>query len=335
MPAISTKMMNVVEWSQHYHRGTILPEIQMLAQENQVVMDIPFRMANDGTTHLYRLQTALPSVHKTAFGEGTPESKSQSAQERETCTMLSGFSTVPEQTARLHGGQGMVRAEEDENFAEALKQQFARSLIYDNRAANIKDIWGLATRYNALSGTKAKNVISCGGTTANAQTSIYMVNWGRDVYGVFPEGTTAGYTKKNLGRQVKTLPNGNQLVVLQTEHLWHIGLVVEAWPSAGRICNIEVAHALALSNNQSPTSVNNILHQIVKLRRRMRRPGRKILYGNETTHGLLMRIGMDKSSAAVKVQEATTQFGTFEQLTVFGIPFRLCDQILDTEAVVA
>lgn len=335
MGAVSSKMMNIVEWSKHFHRGKILPEIAMLAQENQVVMDIPFRMCNDGTTHLFRQQTSLPEVYETMYGEGTPESKSQSAEERETCTMLTGFSTVPRDTAQLHGGQGAVRAEEDANFAEALKQQFARTLIYGNRAASLKSIYGLATRYNSLTGVKAKNVISCGGSDANGQASIILVNWGRDVYGLFPEGTTAGYTKDDLGKQVKTLSNGNQLVVLQTEHKWHIGLCVEAWPSVVRICNINVADALALTNNQAPSSVANIIHKMILARRRIRRPGTKVFYANETIHGLLMRIALEKSNGAVTIQAAATQFGNFEELRVFGVPVRLVDQMLDTEAVVA
>lgn len=335
MAAVSTKMLNILEWGQRHHRGKYLPDIKMLAQENQVVMDIPWREANDGTTHLFRQQTALPQVYKTMFGEGTPESKSQTAEEREHCTMLSGFSTVPVQTARLHGTQGAVRAEEDANFAEAMKQGMAKAVWYDNRNASLKDIVGFATRYNTLSGVKAKNVLSCAGASANAQTSIYGVNWGRDVYGIFPEGMAAGYEKINRGVQVKTLSNGNQLSVYQTEHVWHFGIVVEAWQSAGRICNIEVADALALTNNQAPSSVNNILHKILLLKQRFRRPGKKVLYANDTIHALLMRIGMEKSSGAVTVQEATNQFGTFMELRVHGMPMRLSDQILNTEAVVS
>jgi hypothetical protein len=335
MPAISTTRKNIIEWSQHFHRGKVLPEIKMLAQENWAVMDIPFVQCNDGTTHLYNLQTALPTVSKSMFGEGAAESKSQKAQERETTTMLQGFSSVEEEMGKIGGQMGAVRADEDQNFAEAMKQTFARMLFYDNRANNVRDIYGLATRYNSLSGTKSKNVISCGGSTANAQTSIYMVNWGRDVYGIFPEGTTAGYDKQDLGRQVKTLSNGNQIVVRQTWHKWHVGLVVEAWPSVVRICNIDVAHALALSNNQLPTSFNNVLHAITRGRLRLRRPGTKVIYCNDTVYGCIMRIGLEKSNAAVTVQQAVTQFGTFEELSILGMKVRRVDQIVDTEAVVS
>lgn len=335
MPALSNPRKNIIEWSQHFHRGKVLPEIKMLAQENQSVMDMPFAQCNDGTTHLYNLQTALPVVSKTMYGEGTPESKSQKAQEREGCSMITGFSTVEEELAKVGGQMGVVRAEEDANFAEAMRQLFAQMQFYANRNSNVRDFYGFATRYNSLSGVKSKNVISCGGTTANAQTSAYLVNWGPDVYGVFPEGTTAGYQKDDLGRQVKTLSNGNQLVVRQTRHLWHVSLVVQAWQSVVRVCNIEATHALALSNNQAPTSFNNVLHKMIQARLRIRRPGNKVWYVNDTVFGLLMRIALEKSNAAVTLQTAITQFGTFEELRILSMPVRRVDQILDTEAVVA
>lgn len=331
MPAISNDRLNIIEWSKKLHKGKVLPEIKMLAQQNQVLMHIPFRMANDGTTHLYRMQTGLPTVSKTMWGEGAPDSKGQSAQDREHTTMLQGFSTVEEEMAKVGGQMSVVRAEEDENFAESMRQTFAGMLFYDNHANNERDINGFATRFNALGGVKGKNVIDCGGTTPNAQTSIYIANFGRDVYGIFPEGTTAGYEKENLGRQVQKLPNGNNLVVQQTWHKWHVGLVVEAWQSVVRLCNIEVAHALALSNNQSPTGFLNVLHRLVQARLRIRRPGKRVVMVNETIFGLMMRLALEKSFDGLKVEEAVTQFGSFERMRLFGMEVVMNDQILDTE----
>ncbi|MEY5098095.1 MAG: hypothetical protein RJA36_814 [Pseudomonadota bacterium] len=334
MAAISSTRKNLVEWSQHFHRGKVLPEIAMLAQENQAVMDIPWVQCNDGTTHIFSVQTALPTVSKTMYGEGTPESKSQKAQLRETATMLTGFSTVDADQAEIGGAEGQLRAMEDANFAEALKQAWAQMMFYGNRGTNVRDVYGFQQLFNSTSGVKAKNVISCGGATANAQTSAYLVNWGPDVYGIFPEGTTAGYVKEDLGKQVKTLANGNQQVVLQTKHKWNVGLVVEAWPSVVRICNIDVAHAKALSNNQTASSALNILHQIILARLRIRRPGKKVLYVGDTVYALIMRLGLAMSGGVFSIVKAATQFGSFEQLQMYDIPIRRVDQILETEAVV-
>jgi hypothetical protein len=291
-------------------------------------------MCNDGTTHLYQRTTQLPTVSKTAFGEGTPVSRSQRAQERETCTMLSGFGSVEEEMAMIGNKPSIIRAKEDGLFAESLRQAFGRSIFYDNRAASTKDIFGFATLLNTLGGVKARNVISCGGATANQQTSFYIANWGDGLYGIFPEGTTAGYRKKDLGRQVTTLANGNKLVTLDTQHLWWIGLCNPNWTDLVRICNIDVPSALALTNNQAPTSFLNVLHAIIRGQNRIRNPGKKVGYCNDTVYELLMRLALEKSAPAVMLQEAAGQFGGYQELSIMGMPVRKMDSILNTEAIV-
>lgn len=338
MSQVSAKYMNIVEWCQHFHNGELLPEIEMLAQRNQCVMDIPWTECNDGTTHLYSMETVLPTVELTALGQGTTESKSQSAQEREHCTMLSGFSTVPEQTSLVGGQQGAMRAKEDRKFAEAMRQAFARHFLYGNRGSNVLEPWGFITRMNTLTGVKAANVISCaeGSPVANAQCSALLLNYGPGgVYGIFPKGTTAGYQRMDRGVQVKTLSNGKQLTVLQTEHCWHFGFVVENWANGVvRLCNIGTAAAQGLSGNLAATSTVNVLHKMVDAQMRLRTPMKPVWYVNDVVHAYLMRVGMEKSSSVVKVQEAVTQFGNFQELTIYDVPVRRIDQMLRTEAVV-
>lgn len=326
---------NIVEWSQHFHRGKVLPEVQMLAQNNMSVMDVPFVQCNDGGTHLWNLQTSLPTVTKTAYGEGTPVSHSQKSQLREEPSLLTGFASVEKELGRVGGQMGTLRAKEDSAFAEAMRQQFAQMQFYANRTTNQRDFYGFCTLYNSLTGTRSANVFSCGGATANAQTSIVGVNWGADVYGVFPEGTTAGLEKEDLGTQVSTLPSGNKLITVDTFHKWYVSLIVEAWQSVVRICNIQVADANALANNQAPTSFANILHKMVLAKLRIRRPGRFVWYCNDVVYGLMMRLGLEKSANGFTVKEAVTQFGTFEELYYLGSPVRRVDQILSTESVVS
>lgn len=333
MGALSGTRKNIIEWSQHFHRGKVLPQVRMLAQENHSLMDWLFTECNDGTGELYNVETAEPTVYKTAWGEGTPESKSQKAQLREVCTMLTGFSSVETEMAKVGGQKAVVRAEEDESFASAMRKTAAQMQFYANRNTNLKDFYGFATLYNSInaSAAKLKNTISAGGTTNGTLTSAFLVNWGKGVYGIFPEGTQAGLQKLDLGTRVKTLANGNELVVDSTKHTWHLGLVVKDWRDVVRICNIKASDCLALTNNMAPTSLVNLLHLMIRARLRIRNPGKKVWYVNDTVYGCLMRVALEKSNAALKVEQAITQFGNFDELTILGIPVRRCDQILDTE----
>lgn len=48
----------------------------------------------------------------------------------------------------------------------------------------------------------------------------------------------------------------------------------------------------------------------------------------------LLRIAaLDKSQNAVKIEESTNQFGeTIDNMTVYGIPVKMVDRLLETEA---
>lgn len=333
MAILSSQRKNIIDWGKQLHRGEFLPEVMMLAQQNQNVMDVPFSPCNDGTTHLYRVQTKLPTAQKTAWGQGTTPSTGQSAQERAHCTMMTSWASVEEEMTKIGGIAGAARAAEDMNHYESLKQLMAEEMIFGNRGVDPLGIDGFATLYNDKAGPKAKQFFDCAGA-GNHQTTAILVNWGADVYGIFPEGTTAGYQKKVSNQTVTTLANGNKMFTADTQHLWHFGLVVEAWQSVARVVNIDVPDLLAMSVSQAPTSFTNVLHGMITLRKRIRRPGNPVWYVNETVWTYLMRLALEKSAAAVTIEKAATQFGTFEEMTILGTPVRLCDRILNTMAAI-
>jgi hypothetical protein len=64
-----------------------------------------------------------------------------------------------------------------------------------------------------------------------------------------------------------------------------------------------------------------------------------VFYANRTVKEMISIAALDRSSSAVKIEEATNQFGTVSPGSVnngtvrfFGIPVRTVDQILLTEA---
>ena len=63
--------------------------------------------------------------------------------------------------------------------------------------------------------------------------------------------------------------------------------------------------------------------------------GRAVFYANRTVSSHLRIAALDKSSAAMSIQDALNQFGQpGKQLTFLGIPVRKVDQILNTETKV-
>jgi major capsid protein gp7 len=335
MAAIGTLYKNIVDMTQQLHRGKVLPDVELLHQEVGLTGLMPVMQCNDGTTHLYRLETALPTVFQTAHGEGALPSKSQGALERASCTMLQGWSVIPRTTSLLGGQQAALRAKEDAKFAESMRQKYATTILYDNRNTNLKGIYGIQPMFNRLSTAKSKNVIDCGGTGANAQTSAYVLNVGPDVYTIVPEGLPGGYRRINHGEMVDTLSNGNQIAMLKTEHEWHFGFVNEAWPSIVRLCNIEVADLDTLVNEQAPTGFQHLLHKLIAAKMRVRRrPGTPIILVNDTVYQLILRLATVTAGDVVTWEKGTTQFGNFEEMSIYGMRVVRCDSILNTESVV-
>ncbi len=68
---------------------------------------------------------------------------------------------------------------------------------------------GFDPRYNAYGTDKKKtsfNVIH-GGGSGDDNTSIWLVVWGYStVHGIYPKGSKAGLSQKDLGEATKTLP---------------------------------------------------------------------------------------------------------------------------------
>jgi hypothetical protein len=59
--------------------------------------------------------------------------------------------------------------------------------------------------------------------------------------------------------------------------------------------------------------------------------GKAVFYANRTVRAYLDVQALNKSNAALSIREAAGQFET----AFLGIPIRTCDQLLNTETVVA
>src|SRR5689334_12605078 len=110
MVALSVERFSQVEWSKKLHNGEVIPEVEMLAQDNGADADALWEQTNDNFTHLYGQVVAMPTMAKTAWGEGTSASKSTTAYESEPTALLTGLAEVEAEMAKVGGKEGIVRA---------------------------------------------------------------------------------------------------------------------------------------------------------------------------------------------------------------------------------
>jgi len=314
---------------------------RLLNQTNSWTRYAMWKVANKDTCEQVIVETSQPDAYWVTVGKGIPLSKATTAQLEEGWGILESRHEIPRHLARGADLQ-QLRMGQIVSASERLRQESSRALFYGNGSLFDEQFNGIAPRYGTLTGGNSQNVISLGGSTANAQTSIYATLWHENgCYMITPQGAPAGIDQLDLGMQTDQNAGGNglRMEVWGTVVNFALGLCIKDWRHVARVCNIDAAHLAALSNNQTPTSFNNILHGMAKVIARMPKGtgGRLVFHGNRLLFEAIHRIAMEKSSAAVTLGAAASQFGDpgTEELRVFGYPFVCCDAIVNTEAVVS
>jgi len=215
---------------------------------------------------------------------------------------------------------------------EAMNQLFVSTLFYGNTNTSPQSFMGLAPRYSAISagGPNKQNIISAGGGTANGQNSVWLVGWGEQtVTGIFPKGSKAGLSHEDLGLIDAFDASNNRYRAYAEYWRWKCGLTVRDWRYAVRICNIDQAGLVADTTGGTYKLIEYMLRAIARIPALgMCRP---VFYVNRTIKEMLGIQAMNKSTNALALTQGAEQFTT----TFMGIPVRLCDQLLSTEAVVS
>lgn len=341
MAVLGTNALTLADWAKRLDPDGKVPVVaEILSQSNEVLEDAVFMEGNLPTGHRVTIRTGLPSVYWRSINQGVPGSKSTTAQVDEAIGMLEAYSKVDVDLASLNGNTSQFRLSEDAAFMEAMNQTQAGTMFYGNPASDPRQYLGLAPRYSAIGAAPGnqQNILS-GGGAGSVNTSIYLVVWGENtVFCTFPKGSKAGLLHEDQGQLTVYDASSNPFQALQTHYQWKNGLVVKDWRYVVRICNIDTAVFSTLSGTQAVTAVaTNILHLMTRALDRIpnMRAGRPAFYMNRSTFSLLRRIAMEKSVAALALQQGFDQFGTAANWTSFeGVPLRRVDQILNTETTV-
>lgn len=333
MATLATLALTLADWANRLDPDGNIPEIvELLSQTNEILQDAVFMEGNLPTGHRVVVRTGLPTVYWRALNAGVPTSKSTTATVDESCGMLEAYSEVDVDLANLNGNTAEFRLSEDAAFLEAMNQTQASTMFYGNPGVDPKTYLGLAPRYSSLTAANGANIITGGGSGSD-NASIWLVVWGKNtVFCPFPKGSKAGLQHKDLGEDTVKDASGNQFQALRTHYQWKNGLAVKDWRYVVRICNIDI------SNLVGESSAANLIKLMLRAIFRIPnlRAGRPVFYMNRSVAQMLPVQGLNTSSQAVKVQEAITQFGEpIVNMTFMGIPIRLCDQLLNTEATVS
>lgn len=309
--------------------GSVAAFAELLSQKNEILTDAHWTEGNLPTGHRITMETALPTVIFRDYYQGVPASKSLTTQVDEVCSQISGRSEVDEDIAALNGNTAAFRLKRAGRFIESMNQTFAKNMFYGNQATTRGAFPGLALRYSSTSAGNGQNIIKAPGSS-NANNSIWLIGWGENkVQCIYPKGSQGGLQHRDLGLQDAFDANNNRYPAYCDLFKWNCGLAVEDWRYAVRICNIDQTALLA---DTAGTTYKLIEYMIrAKARIPYLEGCQPAFYVNRTIGEMLMIQAMNKSTNALGLTEAAGQFTT----TFMGIPIRICDQLLSTEANVA
>lgn len=348
-PVFNRNALVQITHSDFIHRldekGKVAKLAELLEETNEMLLDMEVREANGIDYNTVNVRTSLPKAYFRGFNEGVPPSKSSSATVRDHCGMIRAQSEVDPDLIALNGNAAAFRDSEDDGFRQSLNITMQHEMIYGDTAKNPKGFDGFLKRYNTLKvdevTPQAKNVIDCsaGNTQATDLTSIWVVNWGENVYGFYPKGSAAGLEVKDLGQQMVLDQNGNNCLKYVTMYDWKLGLSVRDWRNVVRLCNISLSDLL---NNTGIGTANvrdgkNTTNLILKLQDAISlipgtARGHMAIYCNADVHSALNQLAARADSNVITLESGLNRHGEhWNWRTFMGVPLRRVDQIVNNE----
>lgn len=332
MATLGANVTTLADWAKMLDpEGRIDAVVELLSQRNAILEDMHWQEGNLPTGHQYTVRSGLPDVYWRLINRGVAGSKSEESQVTEGCGMLEAWSEVDKDLAELNGNTPAFRLKKGQAFVQAMNNEMASTVFYGNASTAPEEFTGLAIRYSDLSADNADNIIDMNGTQSD-NSSIWLVVWGEDgISGIFPKGSKAGLMHEDLG--LVTVQDalgiaGSRLRVYQDHWQWKCGVAVEDWRQAVRICNIDISNLVAKSSAADLIDgMIAAIHAVDDLSR-----GKACFYMNRT---VMKMLDIQRRDDVIAGGGLDYNLVDGKQMLSFrGVPVKLCDALLETEAQV-
>lgn len=316
--------------------GLMAQVLEVLALENQILADMRWMEGNLPTGNLTTQRTSIPKPGTRRLNEGAKSSKSTTKQVTDTCCILEDNSDIDEEVLALAPDKEKYRTSEDAAFTEGFRQEVARLVFYGNTDAYESEFNGLDVRYNKLSTVKGKagyQIISAGGS-GNVNASAWLIDHdknGQGMAGIYPKGSVAGLTTRDMGLIQMTDASGKKYWGYSTNFKWKPGIAVKNFRKVARVGNIDTT-ALQTFGSGSDTSPKLIQKFILAKNRIQNKSANAVWYVNELLFSWLEIMLTDKNNVYITRQEL---MGKAPQLYINGDPVRMCDALLNTEQTIS
>lgn len=304
--------------------------IELMNQTNDILDDVQWMESNQSDGHLTRIRTGLPDIHWRRLYQGTPPSKSTWTQVKEGTGILEAIMELDVEEARLYGDKAAsFRNAEGLAFTEAMRQKVATTLFYGDNTKAPDEFNGLAMRYPSKA---SPNVVNAQGSSANKQTSIWLISWGANaVHGLYPKGSKGGLDHEDLGGYMTQDSSQRKFQVVGDKYNWKCGLTVRDWRASVRVCNVDTTKLLL---RKGETGFIDLQGLLIKAKNMMPENMRQkaVWYCNSDVMTALEMQATDSGNVHLQYGEF---FNAKSVPILFGRPVRQCDVIVSSEPVLA
>lgn len=309
--------------------------INMLQEDIPLFKNGVSMPANEGMSHKTGLITSLPTTETKVINQGVGASKPTLKEAIfDVCQFQTRvkFDSDVENVGVLTEKFKMMNASA---AVESIGQTAEETLFYGD--GSVGSIYGIQHYYNTISGgATAKNIISCGGTTSNSQTSIYLIGMGEySFHLIHAKNAPAGIVRKDLGIQTEKDENGKEIDWKIEKWNLNLGSALIDWRTCGRLCNIELSNSALLAEDAGGAAkvVNAIATRATVLLNRLKgRYGKLGFYCTPDVISMLSNQAFNRANNALGFSQDENGH---QRVTLWGVPLYKSDAILTTEAVVS
>lgn len=311
--------------------GKVAKVVEMLAQQNEMLAEMPFYEGNLPTGHRTTVRTGLPAAAWRLFNQGVQPTKSTTAQVDEACGMLEAWGQIDKDLAMLNGNTAEYRATEAVAHVESMNQEMQSTVFYGNASVAPEEFTGLTVRYSDINAPNGQNILDAGGTGSD-NMSIWLICWGPNtIHGIYPKGSKAGLFHEDLGEQTAESVggvNGALMKVFRDHWQWKCGIAQRDWRYVVRIGSID------RSNLIDKTSAADLTELMIKATHRIfnMRLGQPAFYMNRT---VFQYLDIQRRSDVIAGGGLVYKDVDGQSIPTFrGIPIRIVDALVESEDAV-
>ncbi len=233
--------------------GTTSDVVEILAQQNEMIMDAVVYPSNEPNSHRHVVRSGLPQGAWRGYNQGVQPSKSKTVSARSTIGNYENYAEVDRDLANLNGNSAEWRLQQETPFMEEMTQTMQKQLIFgdESNSGEENGFTGFYKHYadgRTSVAESADNVINFNGVSNPAAgvnyQSVLLVCWDpMCTFGIYPKGTKAGLQVTDKGEVTieDADGSGGRMEAYRTHYKWQMGLVVRDWRYNVRIANVKKA----------------------------------------------------------------------------------------------